>query len=86
MKALIKNGYVVTMNASRETFQNGYVAIDGTGRISAVGSMDDCPTKLPATVIDADGMVVLPGLINAHTHHWHQLVRGARPAMAWDRS
>lgn len=77
MKALIENGYVVTMDARRAIFARGYVAIGDDGRIIAVGDMADRPTTKSAVTIDASGMVVLPGLINAHTQPWHLLARGA---------
>ena len=39
---LLTNGYVVTVDAQRNVFPDGYVAIDG-GRISAVGPASQAP-------------------------------------------
>lgn len=37
-----------------------------------------------ATVIDADGMVAMPGLVNAHTHSGQNLDRGVAPNLPLD--
>ena len=75
-RTLITNGYVVTVDARRNVFPDGYVAIDGA-RIAAVGPASQAPK--PDTfdeVIDARGAIVLPGLINMHQHHWYTLFKG----------
>ncbi len=62
MKAII-NGKVYT--AVGEVFANGTILIEN-GKIVAVGENIDVPAG--AEVIDAAGMVVTPGIIDAHTH------------------
>ncbi len=62
MKAII-NGKVYT--AVGEVFANGTILIEN-GKIIAVGENIDVPAG--AEVIDAAGMVVTPGIIDAHTH------------------
>ena len=75
-RALIKNGYVVTVNAGRDVWPGGYVALAGRD-IASVGPAGDAPhTDEFDTVIDAQGAVVLPGLINMHQHHWYTLFKG----------
>jgi len=79
---LIKDGYIITMDAQRRILGRGSVAIDGD-KITAVGK--DVKGRAD-TVIDARGKVVLPGLINAHTHLSMTLLRGAAddmPLMEW---
>lgn len=76
MGILIHNGYVLTMNPRREVFEGGYVATADDGSIAAVGP---APAPRPDDfdeVIDADGMIVVPGLINLHQHHWYNLFKG----------
>jgi 5-methylthioadenosine/S-adenosylhomocysteine deaminase len=75
-RVLIKNGYVVTVDDGRRVWPKGFVATDGA-RIGAVGAMDTCPSDQDFDeVIDAAGSVVMPGLINAHQHHWYTLFKG----------
>ncbi len=75
MSFLIKNGYVVTMNPEREVFDGGFVAVEDS-RIEAVGPASDLPGKTYDETLDASGMIVLPGLINMHQHHWYNLFKG----------
>jgi len=75
MSFLIKNGYVVTMNPKREVFDGGFVAVSN-GKIEAVGPASAMPDKAYADTLDASGMIVLPGLINMHQHHWYNLFKG----------
>jgi 5-methylthioadenosine/S-adenosylhomocysteine deaminase len=74
---LIAGGAVVTMNPDRRVFENGFVAIRGE-RIVDVGDASDLKAKgyRAKQAIDARGKVVLPGLINAHTHIPMTLFRG----------
>ena len=61
------------MNPSREVFEEGVGEIEGN-RSSAVGPLPDLPPGAPADrVIDARGMIVIPGLINAHQHFYYHL-------------
>jgi len=79
---LIKDGYIITMDAQRRILGRGSVAIGGD-KITAVGK--DVEERAD-TVIDARGKAVLPGLINAHTHLSMTLLRGIAddmPLMEW---
>ncbi len=73
---LLHNARVVTVNATREIIPDGLIGIQGDG-IAHVGS-HTAGQPLPAAreVIDADGGIVLPGLVNAHTHLPMVLFRG----------
>lgn len=65
---LIVHGTVVTMNADRDIVEDGAVAIRGD-RIVAVDKTDALEERYEATkVIDADGKVVMPGLVDSHVH------------------
>jgi 5-methylthioadenosine/S-adenosylhomocysteine deaminase len=73
---LISNGIVVTMDAERRVINPGAVAIRGNA-IVGVGAADQVARQFKAgDVIDATGRVVLPGLINTHTHAPMVLYRG----------
>ena len=60
MKTLIKNGKIVTM--AGDVIENGCVLFDE--KILYVGTDE----RDADSVIDAEGMVVMPGLIDAHCH------------------
>lgn len=73
---LIENTTVVTMNPQRDILVNAGVAISGE-RIAAVGQADEIRARYPhAERIDGRGKVVLPGLINCHTHISMSLQKG----------
>jgi 5-methylthioadenosine/S-adenosylhomocysteine deaminase len=73
---IIRGGTVVTMDGSRRVIENSGVAIKG-GRIVAVDDTADIDRKYAAReVINATGKVVIPGLINGHTHVPMTLFRG----------
>ncbi len=72
---LLKNAStVVTMDDDRRELGNASVLIEGN-RITAVGHID-CDAD---DVLDMQGHVVLPGLINTH-HHMYQSLTRAVPA------
>jgi 5-methylthioadenosine/S-adenosylhomocysteine deaminase len=80
----IVHGTVVTMDPSRRVLQDGalairtdnIVAVDSTANIDAVYQS--------ARVIDARGALILPGLINAHTHMAMSLFRGLADDLSLD--
>src|SRR6202035_2437875 len=72
-RMLIKGGCVVTMDARLGELPQGDVLIEN-GRIAAIAPRLDAPAG--AETIDASGMIVMPGLINAHVHTWQSALRG----------
>ncbi|HLH89848.1 MAG TPA: amidohydrolase family protein [Xanthobacteraceae bacterium] len=72
-RMLIKGGCVVTMDARLGELPQGDVLIEN-GRIAAIAPRLDAPDG--AEVIDAAGMIVMPGLINGHLHTWQSALRG----------
>ncbi|HEY0457539.1 MAG TPA: amidohydrolase [Pyrinomonadaceae bacterium] len=73
---LIVGGIVVTMNERHEVIEDGAVAVKN-GAIVAVGKTADVTKQFTANeTIDAKGKVVIPGLINTHTHVPMSLYRG----------
>lgn len=72
-RTLIKGGYVVTVDADRAVYPRGAVVIDGDS-IESVGA--EAPAGEFDAVIDATGMIVIPGLINAHQHFYYHLFKG----------
>ena len=76
MDLIVSGGTVVTMDGPRRVIDNGAIAIKG-GRIEAIGRAGDIDQRYAAReVVNATGKVVIPGLINGHTHVPMTLFRG----------
>jgi len=73
---LVLNGTLVTMDKDRRVIQDAGIAVEH-GRIVAVGSRADILEKYSASEkVDATGKIIIPGLINGHTHVPMTLFRG----------
>ncbi|GAB7013901.1 amidohydrolase [Halolamina salina] len=98
MDTLVTNGTLLTMRGerlgivdgdspARETGEGGGAVAVDDGRISYVGPAAEGPDPGDAEeVVDAEGGVVMPGLVNAHTHMAHTLLRGGAqdvPEIEW---
>jgi 5-methylthioadenosine/S-adenosylhomocysteine deaminase len=79
---IVTGGIVVTMDGSGRVLQPGAVAIDGRD-IVGVDNIDAIRQRFTAReTIDATGQVVMPGLINTHTHAPMVLYRGLADDLA----
>ncbi len=74
MDILISNATIVTMDEAMHIHFGGHLGITGE-KITYVGK--DAPKETPEKIIDGTGMVLMPGLINCHTHLATTLLRGA---------
>ena len=73
---IFNNAFVLTMDETMTQFSPGAVAVQGDS-IVAVGMAEDITTEYSAgETIDCNGKVLMPGLINAHTHVPMTLLRG----------
>lgn len=73
---LIVGGTIVTMDKDRRVIEDGAIAIR-SGEIISIGKRADIPKNLRAKqTINANGKVIIPGLINTHTHVPMSLFRG----------
>ncbi len=70
---LLTNAHVLTMDDQFTAYAPGGVAV-AAGRILAVGRIE--AEYDPVETIDCGGRVVMPGLVNAHTHAPMTLLRG----------
>ena len=70
----IDNAIVITADEADTVHRNGWVGI-ADGRIAGVGSMAD-PLPTAVETEDAGGGIVMPGLVNTHTHLPMTLFRG----------
>jgi 5-methylthioadenosine/S-adenosylhomocysteine deaminase len=75
---LVRGATIVTMDSERHVIENGYLAVRGD-EIVSIGQNPAAlyPKGLVAKqIIEADGKLILPGLINGHTHIPMVLMRG----------
>jgi len=73
---IVKGGTVITMDTARQVIEKGAVAVKA-GRIVEVGPAGEVDRRYAAReTIDATGRLVVPGLINGHTHIPMTLFRG----------
>ncbi len=72
---LISNGTVLTMDDSDTIIQNGAIAVSG-GKITSVGPSVETRSLTASQRIDAHGGIIMPGLVNTHTHLPMSLFRG----------
>ncbi|MCX5750752.1 MAG: amidohydrolase [Candidatus Saganbacteria bacterium] len=69
---IVKNALIITVDPGFSILENTSLAID-KGKIIAIG---DVSTYKASKIIDGTGKVVMPGLINSHTHAAMVLLRG----------
>ncbi len=73
---LLTNAIVLTMDENFTLYPSGAVAITGDS-IVAVGAQEGVANEYTAKqTLDCGGKVVMPGLVNAHTHAPMTLLRG----------
>ncbi len=72
---LIVGATIVTMNEKREVLENGSIGIRN-GEIVMIGDKVNLAGMLTRRTINAAGKVIIPGLINTHTHIPMVLFRG----------
>lgn len=81
---LLRGGTVLTMNGRYDVYEVGAVAIQGDS-IVAVGPDDELAAAYDAAeVIDCRDTVIMPGLVNAHTHIPMTLFRGLNDDLRLD--
>src|SRR5215475_11739744 len=79
---IVIGGTVITENATRQVFSPGAVAIQGADIVD-VGTPEAIAARYNATAtLDARDQVVLPGLINTHTHAAMVMFRGLADDLA----
>lgn len=73
---ILSNAIVLTVDQEFNQYEPGAVAVSGD-KIAGVGSEADIRREFEATeIIDCQGRVLMPGMINAHTHVPMTLLRG----------
>jgi 5-methylthioadenosine/S-adenosylhomocysteine deaminase len=81
---ILAGGMVLTVNQDMDLYQNGAVAIRGDS-IVAVGPSEAILRQYTAAeVVRCDGQIIMPGLVNAHTHAAMTLLRGVADDLRLD--
>ena len=76
---LINNTTIITLDPSQPTLRNSCVGIRN-GKIASVGYREGEYDR----VIDGSGYIIMPGLVNAHTHSPMTLLRGLKDDVTLD--
>ena len=73
---IVENGLIITIDKERRIIKDGALAVDN-GEIIDVGKTKDLKSKYSGDiVINADGKIVMPGLVDTHVHLAQALIRG----------
>jgi 5-methylthioadenosine/S-adenosylhomocysteine deaminase len=76
MSYILADGWVVTMNGRREILEKGSILVR-RDRIAGIGTRNKLLHANPdCQVIDCSDSIVIPGMINTHTHLFQTLLKG----------
>ena len=82
---VIRGATVLPFDGSDRVVENGEVWFEGGEILAVCGAGGfDAPPRGDATVIEAGGRIVMPGLINAHSHSYTALLKGTVDAVPLD--
>src|SRR5687768_4890471 len=73
---IISNGILITVDGDRRILNPGSIAINGSDIVAVDTPANIAARFKAADTIDATGRVVMPGLINTHTHAAMVMYRG----------
>ncbi len=76
MSILLADCWLITMNPQREVLEEASVCVEHD-RIVAIGTRAQLQQRYPeAEVVDCSGHIVMPGMVNTHTHLFQTLLKG----------
>jgi len=73
---ILHNARVLTMDETLTQYEPGAVAIKGDSILAAGGETEIRRDFSAASLVDCGGKILMPGLVNAHTHAAMTLLRG----------
>jgi 5-methylthioadenosine/S-adenosylhomocysteine deaminase len=73
---VVHNGTIITMNSALDIIENGVVCIKNDELVKIESLQNDLPIPEAETIIDAKGGIIMPGLVNSHTHLPMSIFRG----------
>ncbi len=83
---LIENGAIVTVNNADQVLNPGYLLVEDDLIVALGAGEAPAAARKADTIIDAELMAVMPGMINAHTHLFQSFIRGLaddKPLLEW---
>jgi 5-methylthioadenosine/S-adenosylhomocysteine deaminase len=76
MSIIFADAWLITMNERREVLEAASVCVE-KDRIAAIGTRQDLERGFPsAEVVNCKGRIVMPGMVNTHTHLFQTLLKG----------
>ena len=79
---LLTGGTVVTVDSLGRVIPDGAVAIDGSVIVSVGSSAEVASVVKAIEIVDTSGQIVMPGLVNTHTHAPMVMYRGLADDLA----
>ncbi|RUA01221.1 MAG: amidohydrolase [Deltaproteobacteria bacterium] len=79
---IIHNGTILTQNDTSDVIEDGMICVKGSRIVRVESSPPDTPLPVPGKgmngdkIIDARGGIIMPGLVNTHSHLPMTLLRG----------
>ncbi|HSB65370.1 MAG TPA: amidohydrolase family protein, partial [Anaerolineales bacterium] len=73
---ILKNAILLPMDESLSIYEPGAIAIQGERILAAGDETEVCRQYISDQIIDCQGKILMPGLVNAHTHAAMTLLRG----------
>jgi cytosine/adenosine deaminase-related metal-dependent hydrolase len=78
-RILVKGAYVVTMDPALPDLPRGDVLVEGSRIVAVAPDLSAQGAEDGAVVIEAEGYVVAPGLVDTHRHAWEATLRRSIP-------
>lgn len=76
---IIRNARIITFDGRNRILERGAVEVRTDGSLGWIGDDRKLPASLlSGAIVDAGGKVLMPALINCHTHLYSSLARGIR--------
>jgi 5-methylthioadenosine/S-adenosylhomocysteine deaminase len=76
MSFIFADAWLITMNERREVLESASVCVEND-RIVAVSTRQDLQKRFPtAETVDCRGRILMPGMVNTHTHLFQTLLKG----------
>ncbi|GJE25375.1 amidohydrolase family protein [Methylobacterium organophilum] len=76
MSLILADACLVTMNPNWEILERASLLVEAD-RIAGIGSRASLSARAPeAEILDCAGMIVIPGMVNTHTHLFQTLLKG----------